>query len=130
MPEFFWGTGRRKSAVARVRLGTGTGQIVVNGKPYDKYFCTEQDRLSVIQPLKICNRLDKYDVFVQVEGGGSSGQAGAIKHGLARALWAAEGDGLAPLLKANKLLTRDPRMKERKKYGLHGARRGQQYSKR
>jgi small subunit ribosomal protein S9 len=127
--SYIWGTGRRKSAVARVRLSPGTGKTTVNDRPIEKYFATELDRISALEPLRTCNRTDKYDLFVQVEGSGPTGQAGAIKLGLARALQKAEAE-LNPLLKQHKYLTRDPRMKERKKYGLHGARRGQQYSKR
>lgn len=127
--QYIWGTGRRKSAVARVRLSPGTGKITVNKRPLDRYFSTELDRKSALEPLLTCNRVDKYDVYVQVEGSGSTGQAGAIKLGIARALQKAETE-LNLLLRQHKYLTRDPRMKERKKYGLHGARRGQQYSKR
>jgi small subunit ribosomal protein S9 len=101
----------------------------VNERPIEKYFCTDLDRASAIEPLVACQRADKYDIFVRVEGSGPTGQAGAIKLGLARALQKAEAE-LNTILKQHKYLTRDPRMKERKKYGLHGARRGQQYSKR
>lgn len=127
--QYIWGTGRRKSAVARVRLSPGTGKITVNDRPMDKYFATELDRNSAMEPIRTCNRSDKYDLFIQVEGSGPTGQAGAIKLGLARALQKAEPE-LNSILRTHKYLTRDPRMKERKKYGLHGARRGQQYSKR
>ena len=127
--QYIWGTGRRKSAVARVRLSPGTGKITVNNRPVEKYFSTDLDRVSATEPLRTCNRVDKYDLLIQVEGSGSTGQAGAIKLGLARALQKAEAE-LDPILRQHKYLTRDPRMKERKKYGLHGARRGQQYSKR
>ena len=127
--QYIWGTGRRKSAVARVRLSPGTGKITVNERPLDKYFATDLDRISAMEPMRTCNRVDKYDIHIQVEGSGPTGQAGAIKLGLARALQKAEPE-LNAILRQHKYLTRDPRMKERKKYGLHGARRGQQYSKR
>jgi small subunit ribosomal protein S9 len=127
--EYIWGTGRRKSAVARVRIFPGNGKIIINSRPYDNYFFTDQDKITALEPLKTTNRLDKYDVIIKVHGGGISGQAGAVKHGISRALMRAEPE-LASILKEHKLLTRDPRMKERKKYGRHGARRGHQYSKR
>lgn len=127
--EYIWGTGRRKSAVARVRIAPGNGRILVNERPYDRYFTTEQDRGLVTEPLVVTERSDKYDVFVRVRGSGPTAQAGAIRHGLARALAKAEPQ-ILHILKTKRLLTRDPRMKERKKYGLRGARRGQQYSKR
>lgn len=126
---YIWGTGRRKKAVARVRLTPGTGKIEINGRPFDKYFCNPIERAAVLEVLHVAERLDKYDVHVTATGGGPSGQSGAVRLGIARALYQAE-PGLATLIKQNRFLTRDPRMKERKKYGLHGARRGQQYSKR
>lgn len=127
--EYIWGTGRRKTAVARVRIGPGEGKVVINDHPLEAYFANEADRSYSVVPLKIVERADKYNVYATVEGGGLTGQSGAIRHGLARALAKAE-PALAVTLRKHKLLTRDPRMKERKKYGLRGARRGQQYSKR
>jgi small subunit ribosomal protein S9 len=123
------GTGRRKTAVARVRLATGTGKIVVNGRPFENYFPAETLRGVVTQPLTVTGTADKYDAQVTVTGGGPTGQAGAVRHGLARALLTVDGN-LRPVLKAEGLLTRDPRMKERKKYGQPGARKRFQYSKR
>ncbi|HLG43339.1 MAG TPA: 30S ribosomal protein S9 [Planctomycetota bacterium] len=127
--EYIWGTGRRKSAVARVRIAPGDGTVVVNKRPLNQYFSNDQDRMLVLEPLKLVERGDKYNVYVSVTGSGATGQAGAIRHGLARALAKAE-PAIVPVLRNNKVLTRDPRMKERKKYGKRGARRGQQYSKR
>ena len=127
--DYTWGTGRRKSSVARVRITPGAGKIEINAKDYRKYFSSDKSRMAVFEPLRITSRHDKYDIFCTVTGGGITGQAGAIRHGISRALLKAEPE-LNVLLKSHKLLTRDPRMKERKKYGLHGARRGQQYSKR
>lgn len=128
-PEYIWGTGRRKSAVARVRIFRGTGQIKVNGLSLEKYFVTEDERDTALAPLALCKAESRYDVLVNSSGGGKIGQAGAMKLGLARALKKAE-PALEHLLREYSLLTRDPRMKERKKYGLRGARRGVQYSKR
>lgn len=127
--EYIWATGRRKSAVARVRLKFGTGKILVNKKPIDLYFPTEQDKNAAVAPLVSTKTLGKYDVFVNCHGGGPSGQAGAVKLGVARALKIVD-PSLEPLLRDEALLTRDPRMKERKKPGLRGARKGTQYSKR
>ncbi|MDP6959384.1 MAG: 30S ribosomal protein S9 [Planctomycetota bacterium] len=127
--EYIWATGRRKSAVARVRIKFGTGQIIVNKKPIATYFPTEQDKNSATAPLTSTKTLGKYDVFVNCHGGGPSGQAGAVKLGVARALKIVD-PSLEPLLREEGLLTRDPRMKERKKPGLRGARRGTQFSKR
>lgn len=127
--EYIWGTGRRKSAVARVRIAPGDGKVVVNERPLDQYFSNDQDRMLVMEPLKLVERGDKYNVYASVSGSGATGQAGAIRHGLARALAKAE-PAIEPVLRNNKVLTRDSRMKERKKYGKRGARRGQQYSKR
>src|SRR5512133_3637783 len=122
------GTGRRKTAVARVRLATGTGKIQINGKPLEAYFPVETQRMIVAQPLTITGTADKYDAHVTVTGGGPNGQAGAVRHGLARALLTVDSN-LRPILKAEGFLTRDPRMRERKKYGQPGARKRFQYSK-
>ena len=129
MKEYIWGTGRRKSSVARVRISRGTGTMTVNKRPFDKYFVTEDDRQSALAPLHATKALGRYDVLVLAGGGGIGGQAGAVRLGLARALKKVE-PALEPILRANGLLTRDGRMKERKKYGLRGARRGVQFSKR
>ena len=126
----FWGTGRRKKAIARVRLiPGGAGNIVINKRSIDDYCDTETVKLIIKQPLVLTDTLTKYDVFVNVVGGGSTGQAGAIRHGIARALILAEPE-LREALKKAGFLTRDPRMKERKKYGLKKARRAPQFSKR
>lgn len=125
----FQGTGRRKESIARVRLMAGKGEIVVNGKKLDEYFGSEILKVIVNQPFAVTNTVGKYDVVVKVVGGGLTGQAGAIRHGIARALNAAN-DEFRPALKANGFLTRDPRMKERKKYGLKKARKAPQFSKR
>ncbi len=126
----YWGTGRSKKAVARVRLiPGGTGAVVINGKSLDEYFGLETLKYIVRQPLAVTDTLTKYDVFANVYGGGFTGQAGAIRHGLARALIVAEPD-LRPVVKKEGFLTRDSRMKERKKYGLKKARRAPQFSKR
>jgi len=122
-------TGRRKEAVARVRLVPGTGRILVNGRPYEEYFTSVTQRHQVIEPLQLAGALDKYDVLANVSGGGLSGQAGAIRHAVARALTEADGALRRPLKKAG-MLTRDPRMKERRKYGLKKARKAPQFSKR
>ncbi len=127
---YFWGTGRRKNAVARVRLLPGNGQITVNGKDIEEYFGLETLKLIIRQPLVLTNTLDKFDVLVKVEGGGLSGQAGAIRHGIARALNEADTDTYRADLKKAGYLTRDSRMKERKKYGLKKARKASQFSKR
>ena len=127
--EVFNGTGRRKSSVARVRLMSGKGNITVNGKPLDEYFGEETLKVIVKQPLTATETLDKYDVIATVKGGGFSGQAGAVRHGIARALNAANLE-YRPTLKSNGFLTRDSRKKERKKYGLKKARRAPQFSKR
>ena len=127
--SYFYGTGRRKKSVARVRVYEGTGAITVNGRDIDDYFGLETLKLVVRQPLTLTETEGKYDLVVTVIGGGVSGQAGAIRHGLARALVAADINNKAVLKKAG-LLTRDPRMKERKKYGLKAARRAPQFSKR
>ena len=125
----FYGTGRRKSSIARVRLVEGTGKITVNGEDLDKYFGIETLKVIVRQPLTVTNTSAKFDVIATVKGGGISGQAGAIRHGIARALNAANSE-YRPALKTNGFLTRDPRMKERKKYGLKKARKAPQFSKR
>jgi len=125
----YYGTGRRKSAVARVYLLPGKGNILINKRGIDDYFGLETLKLIVRQPLELTGMLGKYDVKVNVFGGGYTGQAGAIRHGISRALLLADDDFRAPLKKAG-FLTRDPRMKERKKYGLKGARRAPQFSKR
>ncbi len=126
----YWGTGRRKSAVARVRLiPGGTGAITINGRSIDEYCDLDTLKLIIRQPLVLTETESKYDVFVNVTGGGFTGQAGAIRHGVARALLVAEPE-LRPALKKAGFLTRDPRMKERKKYGLKKARRAPQFSKR
>ena len=129
LKEYIWGTGRRKSAVARVRLSRGAGTITVNKRPFEKYFLTDDDRQSALAPLHATKALGRYDILVNASGGGIGGQAGAMKLGIARALKKIE-PALESVLRAAGLLTRDPRMKERKKYGLRGARRGVQYSKR
>jgi len=125
----YYGTGRRKSAVARVYLLPGKGEIHINKRGIDDYFGLDTLKLIVRQPLELTGTLGKYDVKVNVFGGGYTGQAGAIRHGISRALLIADDDFRAPLKKAG-FLTRDPRMKERKKYGLKGARRAPQFSKR
>ena len=126
----FYGTGRRKSSIARVYLMPGTGKITVNKRDIDTYFGLETLKVVVRQPLELTNTLDKYDVLVNVHGGGFTGQAGAIRHGISRALLQADSEEYRPLLKKAGFLTRDPRMKERKKYGLKAARRAPQFSKR
>ncbi len=125
----FWGTGRRKKAVARVRLVAGKGAITVNKRDLDEYFGLETLKTIVRQPLEATDNLGKFDVLVNVKGGGFTGQAGAIRHGIARALVKAD-ENTKPALKKAGFLTRDPRMKERKKYGLKAARRAPQFSKR
>ncbi len=126
---FFYGTGRRKSSVARVRLYNGTGSVTVNGRDIDDYFGLETLKLIVRQPLELTGNTGKFDVAVNVGGGGVSGQAGAIRHGISRALLQFD-ENLRGALKKDGYLTRDPRMKERKKYGLKAARRAPQFSKR
>jgi len=125
----YYGTGRRKSAVARVYLLPGKGDIIINKRGIDDYFGLDTLKLIVRQPLELTGTTGKFDIKVNVYGGGYTGQAGAIRHGISRALLEADGDFRAPLKKAG-FLTRDPRMKERKKYGLKGARRAPQFSKR
>ena len=125
----FYGTGRRKKAISRVRLVDGKGNITINGQNIDQFFGMETLKVIVKQPLVLTNTLDKYDVIVKVIGGGYTGQAGAIRHGISRALEKANPE-FRPVLKQNGFLTRDPRMKERKKYGLKKARKAPQFSKR
>ena len=125
----YYGTGRRKSSVARVYLVPGTGKVTINKRDMDEYFGMETLKVIVRQPLELTATADKFDVLVNVCGGGFTGQAGAIRHGIARALLTVDND-FRPVLKKAGYLTRDPRMKERKKYGLKGARRAPQFSKR
>ena len=126
---YFYGTGRRKSSVARVRLYPGSGAITINGRDIDDYFGLETLKLIVNQPFGVTDTVGKFDIVANVNGGGFSGQAGAIRHGIARALLEVDEEYRA-VLKAEGYLTRDPRMKERKKYGLKAARRAPQFSKR
>ena len=126
---YFYGTGRRKKSVARVRVNAGTGKITVNDRELDDYFGLETLKLIVRQPLTLTNTTEKFDIVCKVAGGGVTGQAGAIRHGLSRALLQND-ESLRPVLKKAGFLTRDPRMQERKKYGLKGARRAPQFSKR
>ena len=125
----FLATGRRKTSVARVRLKTGNGKITVNGRPFENYFPVETLRATVSQPLALTGTAEKLDASINVSGGGPNGQAGAVRHGIARALLKFDAN-LRPQLKAEGFLTRDPRMKERKKYGQPGARKRFQFSKR
>ena len=125
----FYGTGRRKSSVARVYVTPGSGKVTINKKDIEEYFGLETLKVIVRQPFAVTGTEGKYDVLVNVYGGGFTGQAGAIRHGIARALSTAD-DDFRPILKKAGYLTRDPRMKERKKYGLKGARRAPQFSKR
>ena len=127
---YFYGTGRRKKSVARVRLYQGTGSVKINDRDIDEYFGLETLKLIVRQPLTLTGTAEKFDVECRVAGGGVTGQAGAIRHGIARALLQYNSEELRPQLKKAGFLTRDPRMKERKKYGLKAARRAPQFSKR
>ena len=127
--ERFYGTGRRKKSIARVYLVPGTGKVTINKRDIDEYFGLETLKLIVRQPLAATQTADKFDVLVNVHGGGTTGQAGAIRHGISRALLQSDAE-YRPTLKAAGFLTRDPRMKERKKYGLKAARRAPQFSKR
>jgi small subunit ribosomal protein S9 len=127
--EMTWGLGRRKSAVARVRIKAGTGKIEINKRPSDEYFVNPRERLDVRKPFEVAELQDKFDVFANVSGGGTSAQAEAVRLGISRALIKVNAE-LESKLKEEDLLTRDSRMKERKKYGLRGARRGTQFSKR
>jgi small subunit ribosomal protein S9 len=126
---YFYGTGKRKTSVARVRLIPGKGAIVVNGIPFEQHFPRLVHREAVLEPLRVTDNLDKFNAMIKVVGGGISGQAGAIRHGIARALVAFD-EALRPQLRKESLLTRDPRAKERKKYGLKRARKAPQYTKR
>lgn len=127
---YFYGTGRRKSSVARVRVYKGTGKITINDRDIDDYFGLETLKLIVRQPLVLTGTNEKFDIVCRVAGGGVTGQAGAIRHGISRALLQYDSENLRPILKKAGFLTRDPRMKERKKYGLKAARRAPQFSKR
>ena len=127
---YFYGTGRRKKSVARVRVYEGTGKITINGRDIDDYFGLETLKLIVRQPMMLTDTLGKFDVIVNVYGGGYTGQAGAIRHGISRALLDVDSAEYRATLKKAGFLTRDPRMKERKKYGLKAARRAPQFSKR
>ena len=127
---YHYGTGRRKSSVARVRLYQGSGKVTINGRDIDDYFGLETLKLIVRQPLALTGNDEKFDIECRVAGGGVTGQAGAIRHGIARALLQFDGENLRSPLKKAGFLTRDPRMKERKKYGLKAARRAPQFSKR
>ena len=127
--EFDYGTGRRKNATARTRLYAGSGQITVNGRPYDEYFPRKTLQMIIRQPLELTKNLEKFDVKVNVAGGGMSGQALAVRHGISRALLEVDAD-MRPALKKAGFLTRDARKKERKKYGQRGARANFQFSKR
>ena len=127
---YFYGTGRRKKSVARVRLYQGTGSVKINGRDIDDYFGLDTLKLIVRQPLNLTGTADKFDIECRVAGGGVTGQAGAIRHGIARALLQFNSEELRPQLKKAGFLTRDPRMKERKKYGLKAARRAPQFSTR
>ena len=127
--QYFYGTGRRKSSVARVRVYPGSGKITINGRDIDDYFGLETLKLIVRQPLALTETAEQFDIVCTVAGGGVTGQAGAIRHGLSRALLVFNPE-LRPILKKAGFLTRDPRMKERKKYGLKAARRAPQFSKR
>ena len=126
---YFYGTGKRKTSIARVRLFPGNGSVIVNGKSLEEYLPIPALQGLVLQPLKVTNTLDKFGVVAKVEGGGTSGQAGAVRHGIARALVVAD-EGLRTVLRQHGLLTRDARIKERKKYGLKRARKAPQYTKR
>ena len=126
---YFYGTGRRKTAIARVKLVPGAGEIIVNGIPYEERFPRVEHRRVILQPLLVTENLGKYNTVVKVEGGGISGQCGAICHGIARALVKTD-ESLKPILRQNGLLTRDSRVKERKKAGLRRARKAPQYTKR
>lgn len=128
--SYFYGTGRRKSSIARVRIYKGTGKVTINDRDIDDYFGLETLKLIVRQPLVLTGTSDKFDIVCRVAGGGVTGQAGAIRHGISRALLQYDSENLRPKLKKAGFLTRDPRMKERKKYGLKAARRAPQFSKR
>jgi len=127
--SYFYGTGRRKTSIARVRLVPGTGEIIINGIPYEQLFVRAEHRRIITKPLLVTESLGKYNTVVKVTGGGITGQSGAISHGIARALVKAD-ESLKPVLRQNGLLTRDPRVKERQKPGLKRARKAPQYTKR
>ena len=127
--DYYYGTGRRKSSVARVFLKKGTGKMVINGKTLDQYFARQTGQMVVRQPLELTNNLESFDIMVNVDGGGESGQAGAVRHGITRALMDYD-ETLKPTLSSAGLVTRDAREVERKKVGLHKARRRKQFSKR
>lgn len=127
--SYFHGTGRRKTAVAQVRIMPGNGAIIINGVPFEELFTSIEHRRTILQPLLVTESLDKYNAMVKVNGGGITGQSGAISHGISRALVEAD-ESLKPMLRQNGLLTRDPRVKERKKPGLRRARKAPQYTKR
>ena len=127
--SYFNGTGRRKTSIAQVRIMPGNGAIIINGVPFEELFTSVEHRRTILQPLLVTESLGKYNAMVKVNGGGITGQSGAISHGIARALVAAD-ENLKPLLRQNGLLTRDPRVKERKKPGLRRARKAPQYTKR
>ena len=127
--QLFYATGKRKTAVARVWMRPGSGKVMINKRPIERYLARESDRVLTLEPLKVTDRIDKFDINVNVKGGGISGQAGAIRHGISRALVEADAVLREPLKKEG-FLTRDSRMKERKKYGQPGARKRFQYSKR
>ena len=127
--RYYYGTGRRKAAIARVRLYEGTGKIIINDKPVEAYFTKEGDLARLAAPLGAVGVADRFDVVVKVEGGGTTGQSGAVRHGISRALLAVD-PGHRPVLRAKGFLTRDPRAKERKKPGLKRARKAPQYTKR
>jgi small subunit ribosomal protein S9 len=128
--SFFYGTGRRKTSIARVRLLAGEGEIVVNGRSLEEHFGNAIDLTEVTMPFKVTNTEGRYNAMIKVEGGGHHGQAGAIRHGIARALLQSDPEGARAPLRSAGLLSRDPRMKERKKYGLKRARKAPQYTKR
>jgi small subunit ribosomal protein S9 len=128
--SFFYGTGRRKTSIARVRLLAGEGEIVVNGRSLEEHFGNAIDLTEVTMPFKVTNTEGRYNAMIKVEGGGHHGQAGAIRHGIARALLQSDPDAVRAPLRSAGLLSRDPRMKERKKYGLKRARKAPQYTKR
>jgi small subunit ribosomal protein S9 len=127
---FFYGTGRRKTSIARVRLLAGEGEIVVNGRSLEEHFGNSVDLAEIMLPFRVTGTEGRYNAMVKVEGGGHQGQAGAIRHGIARALLQSDPEGARVALRQAGLLTRDPRMKERKKYGLKRARKAPQYTKR
>ena len=127
--SYFYGTGKRKTAIARVRLYSGNGNFTVNAKPFEKTYGTENAKRIVLQPFQATNSVDKYDVVAKVHGGGTSGQVDAIKHGISRALLVSD-ENLKPVLRGHGFLTRDSRIKERQKYGFRRARKRKQYRKR